>query len=412
MKSKPKGAKYRNLNCHGGVIYYDRTVKGRRICFSTRTSDWDEAAAVRDLYEEERRIGTGIAPLREAPRFSEFAPRYLAEAISHLAPSTQDDRRAMLGPESGLTRSFGSLRLNQITRASLMEWWTVEMEGCGRARSTVNNHLNALSGVLTYAVDLDELEANPVDMFRGVLRRRRRTKRGRADAERLDRRHPIEDLGALGAFVKASASIGVDHHLATMLMLDAGLRIGEAEALRWEHVEAGATPTDPGRALVVTASRSRGRYDGATKSGRSRRVALSQRLRALLLERRMLQGRPERSATVFGRFSRKLYRRHFDCACRAAELTGLTPKALRDTFASQLLTAGVSRAYVALQLGHEDEKTTGKHYAKWVESDRYREPVALLDGEVPADLIARMAVEIHDESHNGSHNGNTEDVAG
>jgi len=232
-------------------------------------------------------------------------------------------------------------------------------------------------------------------MFRGILRRRRRTKRGRADTERLDQRHPIEDLGALGAFVKASASIGGAQHLATMLMLDAGLRIGEVEALRWEHVEAGATPTDPGRALIVTVSRSRGRYDGATKSARSRRVALSQRLRAHLLKHRMIQGRPERSEAIFEGFSRKVYRRHFDCACRVSDLEGFTPKALRDTFASQLLTAGVSRGYVALQLGHEDEKTTGKHYAKWVGADRYREPVALLDGEVPADLIARMVAEIH-----------------
>ncbi len=108
------------------MIYYDRIVKGRRVSFSTRTSDWNEAAAVRDLYEEKRRIGIGIAPPREAPRFSEFARRYLAESIGHLAPATQDDRRAMLGAESGLTRSLGSLRLDQITRATLMEWWTCE----------------------------------------------------------------------------------------------------------------------------------------------------------------------------------------------------------------------------------------------------------------------------------------------
>jgi hypothetical protein len=124
VRAKPKGAKYRNLNRHGAVIYYDRTVKGRRISFSTRTSDWNEAAAVRDLYEERRGVGTGMAPPREAPRFSDFSQRYLTESTGHLAPSTQDDRRAMLGPESGLTRSFGRLRLDQITRASLMEWWT------------------------------------------------------------------------------------------------------------------------------------------------------------------------------------------------------------------------------------------------------------------------------------------------
>jgi hypothetical protein len=106
VRAKPKGTKYRNLNRHGAVIYYDRTVKGRRISFSTRTSDWNEAAAVRDLYEERRGVGTGMAPPREAPRFSDFSQRYLTESMGHLAPSTQDDRRAMLGPESGLTRSI------------------------------------------------------------------------------------------------------------------------------------------------------------------------------------------------------------------------------------------------------------------------------------------------------------------
>jgi len=412
VRAKPKGAKYRNLNRHGGVIYYDRVVKGRRISFSTRTSDWNEAVAVRDLYEERRGIGTGIAPPREAPLFADFSQRYLTEAMRNLAPATQYDRRVLLGPESGLIRSFGELRLDQITRGSLMEWWALEMEGLGRARSTVNNHLSALSGVLCYGVDLEEIEVNPVDIFRGVLRRRRRTKQGRADEERLDQRNPIEDLGALGAFLEASASIGGEYHLATVLMLDAGLRIGEAEALCWKHVEAGSTPTDPGRALAINTSRSRGRYDGVTKSGRSRRVALSQRLRALLLERRMLEGRPDRSAAVFERFSRKRYRRHFDCACGAAGLTGHTPKGLRDTFASQLLTAGVTLAYVALQLGHQDEKTTAKHYAKWVASDRYREPMALIEGEVPADLLTRMVAEDHEKSHNGIHNGSSEGVAG
>ena len=34
MKSKPKGAKYRNLTARSGVIYYQRRVNGKRIRFS------------------------------------------------------------------------------------------------------------------------------------------------------------------------------------------------------------------------------------------------------------------------------------------------------------------------------------------------------------------------------------------
>jgi hypothetical protein len=59
------------------------------------------------------------------------------------------------------------------------------------------------------------------------------------------------------------------------------------------------------------------------------------------------------------------------------------------------LTVRIARSYVALQLGHEDEKTTGRHYAKWIEGDQYRESMALLEGEVPADLIARVVAESH-----------------
>ena len=65
MRSKPKGAKYRNLTARSGVIYYQRRVSGRRIRFSCETNDWEEAVAVARLYEE--RKGTALH-LRLRPR--------------------------------------------------------------------------------------------------------------------------------------------------------------------------------------------------------------------------------------------------------------------------------------------------------------------------------------------------------
>jgi hypothetical protein len=44
-----------------------------------------------------------------------------------------------------------------------------------------------------------------------------------------------------------------------------------------------------------------------------------------------------------------------------------------------------------LGLGHANAYVTAKHYARQVESATYREPMALLPGEVPADLLARIA---------------------
>ena len=49
MKRKPSGQKYRNLYARSGVIYYERRAGGRRIKLSTKTDDWNEAAAFRDL---------------------------------------------------------------------------------------------------------------------------------------------------------------------------------------------------------------------------------------------------------------------------------------------------------------------------------------------------------------------------
>jgi hypothetical protein len=65
-------------------------------------------------------------------------------------------------------------------------------------------------------------------------------------------------------------------------------------------------------------------------------------------------------------------------------------KDLRDTFASQLLTAGVQLGYVSVQLGHADVGVTARHYPRWADGDGYRDPMRLQVGEVPADLLERL----------------------
>lgn len=159
----------------------------------------------------------------------------------------------------------------------------------------------------------------------------------------------------------------------------------------------GRDSDDPTRSLVLRETVARGRHVGTTKSGRERRGALSRRLRALLREEWLRVGRPEGDVRVLPEsFDPANYRnRHFESVCTAAELGHRQPKDLRDTFASQLLTAGVQLAYVSTQLGHADVAVTARHYAKWVGGSVYREPMRLRDGEVPADLLARLE---HDET--------------
>ena len=104
MRNKPRGRKYRNLYARKEVIWLEKLVHGRRIRRSCKTDDWDMAAAVRDEYE--RQTGGSRLGRLTVPKFADLADRYL-EWTTHLAPTTQDDRRGLLrtGAPGGRTAS-------------------------------------------------------------------------------------------------------------------------------------------------------------------------------------------------------------------------------------------------------------------------------------------------------------------
>ena len=94
--------------------------------------------------------------------------------------------------------------------------------------------------------------------------------------------------------------------------------------------------------------------------------------------------------------------RAFELVKRRAGLVreGVTLHTLRHTFASLLLQEGCDLVSIKEMLGHADLATTSRHYAKWCGGDEYREPTRLEEGEVPADLLARIAEESpHEAPH-------------
>jgi integrase len=424
VKAKPPGPKYRNLTARGDVIYYERWIDGERYRFSCETSDWNAAAVTRDLYEQRRAEDRGEGAARGArPTFAEFAMRYLVEDTSHLASTTRSDREALLGPEGSLVRYFGAKRLDEVTPPVLRDWWNAQVLAKGRTTATGRSYLAALAGVLGYAQDLGFLASSPLGAFRDQLRRRGRTKGARAAADPTANIRPIESPAELGRFVAAAFAEaredmarelrrtgqgGQTHRpleeragglralVAVLAMLDAGLRVGEVAGLTWGQVLWGADENDPTRALLIDRSRPRGGEEGPPKSGRARTVALSRRLRAALRELYALQFEPGPSIRVLAgfephNFTARAWRRILE----RAEIGHRSPKDLRDTFASWLLSLGVQLGYVSQQLGHADVAVTARHYARWCGGDVYREPMQLEAGEVPADFLARIAESPH-----------------
>jgi len=71
---------------------------------------------------------------------------------------------------------------------------------------------------------------------RDTLRRRNQTKAGRAEADE-QKAQPIESPAHVAVLVAAAGDLGGKPYFVTLLALDAGLRLGEATALDWAHVE-------------------------------------------------------------------------------------------------------------------------------------------------------------------------------
>ncbi len=84
---------------------------------------------------------------------------------------------------------------------------------------------------------------------------------------------------------------------------------------------------------------------------------------------------------------------------RRAGLAGHTPKDLRDTFASWLVSLGAPVAWVSESLGHSNWAVTARHYARWMD-DAARQPLTpkLDSGDVWPDLLAQVATAIAPES--------------
>jgi integrase len=220
--------------------------------------------------------------------------------------------------------------------------------------------------VLGYALERELLEQNPVIAFRQVRARKNRTQRGRAASDKARFITPIEDADELERLVGAAQAEGLDAYVLLLLCLDAGLRWGEAVGLRWGHVLLGEDERDARRALSIEDSRPRSGKPGPTKSGRARRVGLSKRLRAALLELYRSKLGPAFEAHVLRDFDPSVFRRsEWRRILKAAKIGQRNVKDLRDTFASQLLTAGVQLGYVSAQLGHSNVAVTAQHYAKW-----------------------------------------------
>jgi integrase len=267
---------------------------------------------------------------------SVWTPTYCAL----LSPKTQTLYSGLY--DFHISPTLGGIPLRELTPELIARWQTSRL-AAGGGRGAVRKALTLLGGILQRAHEGGRITSNPARLVKKAPQARRSEVRPLAPTI-------IEKMRA-GSSSRDSALLSV--------LAYAGLRPGEALALRWGDVR--------DRTLLVERSLSLGDVKD-TKTKAHRTVKLLAPLARDLAEWRLRSGRPADDALIFpgvdGQpWSEAAYqswrRRAFARALKAAGIAHARPYDLRHSFASLLLHEGRSVIYVARQLGHGAQLTLG-----------------------------------------------------
>ncbi len=203
---------------------------------------------------------------------------------------------------------------------------------------TVNTTLGALRTMLGYAKRLEIIDAIPrFDMLKWT---------------------PAEiDFFDFDELDRVVAACDTEARALVLVGAEAGLRIGEARALRWDDIDVKR------RVLTVARRDWQGRL-GTPKGGRTRRVDLTARVLAALKAHRHLMEWvfcPATGEDAGRRYTDNEVTSRLQRACRRAGVREVTYHVLRHTFCSHLAMRGAPARAIQELAGHASVTTTQRY---------------------------------------------------
>jgi integrase len=327
----------------GGWWCYRRVVKlpnGTKIRIKGKAPLNTKASAET---AERAHVERVLNPRTESPTVREFHRTLMAYSELNNKDSEVATKRAIFTYR--ILPLLGDKRLDEI-RPEVIEEFKAQLRSGDRpggvpARKygdkTVNNTLTVLRTMLGYAVRLERLGSVPrVDKLKVTT----------DDFDFLD----FDELE------RAVAAATHDTEAMAILLVgaEAGLRIGEVKALKWEDIDFTR------RILTVNRRDWRGKL-GPPKSGKIRRIPLTSRLQAALKAHRHLIGPwvfclPDGARYTHNHITSRLAR-----VCRKAGLRIVTYHVLRHTFCSHLAMRGASARAIQELAGHASITTTQRY---------------------------------------------------
>lgn len=253
--------------------------------------------------------------------------------------------------------ALGELKLPEITPAEISAL-LLSMQAAGKAQATCVKAYTVLKSLFKMAHLADLIDRNPMDKVERPKPRKDEMKKP-AEAESYT-------AGELKYILDCLEHEPLKWRAYMSLLIDTGLRRGEACGLKWECVDLDAGKLTIAGNLCYTPAK--GVYMDTPKSGKSRAVDIAPGIVALLRQLRQEQAAGGLSHYVFSQEgspepmhpqSPTRYMKKFAARYGVADLH---PHKLRHSFASVAITNGADVASVSEKLGHSDKAVTLRMY--------------------------------------------------
>lgn len=352
-----------------GLFYLDAATGAQKRTTVTGKTAKQVRAKAKELRQ---RLDEGKPPRDSSVKLGAFARTWIDStlAASDRKPSTQAWYRNML-EQHVIDSDIGRMPLDRIAPSSV-DRWVVGMRNKGLADSTVRGAFLALRAVLSAAVRDEALATSPV----------------KRKSPRIEDQREAAYLTPTQVHALLAAAEGSRYHPLLVLLVNTGLRRGEALALRWEHMPS-KTELESGSAHIVVRG-TLSRLDGVlqvtspkTKQSRGRVIPLTPDAANVLLQLRQ-RTRTERLAagskwvdsgfvftTELGepcdprnalRAVKAAVAKHNKSHSELSLPAGVGLHTLRHSAASTMIANGVPLKIVSAILGHSSIQITADVY--------------------------------------------------
>jgi len=344
-----------------GNIYFDDARKkwrgvikthGRRKYFSAKTSE----EVVEKMVEFRVAKKSGI-DVTKTSTISELSTKFFKiKSVEGITAKTLDGYKTKY--YNYIDGYIGHIKVTELSRSRVIDL-RVQLQEDGHTNNSINKAIKVLTAVMEHGIEENIIVINP-SVFKKKLPHTKKKMRSLTP----------DEINSFLSHAKDDKMYALFY-----LLLNSGIRLGEALAIQWEDIN---WETDE---LSINKS-----YDakyglGKTKTENSERViklngstmqVLQQHHSAQLEQQTQLPKHWNNKGIVFAtdigtHFNRSnIFNRHFSKICKSGEITDFRLHDLRHTFASISLSNGVPVVDVSHYLGHADTGVTLETYTHYV----------------------------------------------